>query len=86
MKFIIEDIFWISCFVIFWAYFGYYLFLKLLSLFSVRQTGKTEYTPDVSLIITAHNEERRIEDKIKNTLALNYPKEKLQIVYIPEVH
>ncbi len=36
--------------------------------------------PSVSFIITAYNEEKRIEDKIKNSLAADYPKDKLEII------
>lgn len=36
--------------------------------------------PTVSLIITAHNEEEIIKSKLENSLALNYPLEKLQII------
>lgn len=32
------------------------------------------------MIITAYNEGKRIKDKLENTLALDYPKEKLQIL------
>lgn len=37
-------------------------------------------TPQISVIITAHNEERRIREKIENTLKLDYPIEKREIV------
>lgn len=36
--------------------------------------------PHMSLIITAHNEESRIREKIQNTLALEYPRERLEIL------
>ena len=36
--------------------------------------------PDVTLVITAHNEEKRIASKIENTLALTYPRERIQII------
>lgn len=36
--------------------------------------------PSVSFIITAYNEEKRIEEKIKNSLALEYPTGKLEIL------
>lgn len=45
---------------------------------------KSELTfkPYVSLIIPTYNEAVVIEDKIKNTLQLNYPSEKLEIILI----
>jgi glycosyltransferase involved in cell wall biosynthesis len=39
------------------------------------------YCPQVSLIVTVHNEEQRIREKIKNTLDLDYPDEKLEIIF-----
>jgi cellulose synthase/poly-beta-1,6-N-acetylglucosamine synthase-like glycosyltransferase len=37
-------------------------------------------TPFVSLLIPAYNEEAYIEEKVRNSLALDYPKDKLEIV------
>lgn len=39
-----------------------------------------EYLPFVSIIIAAYNEERYIENKIKNCLSIDYPKEKMEII------
>jgi cellulose synthase/poly-beta-1,6-N-acetylglucosamine synthase-like glycosyltransferase len=36
--------------------------------------------PSVSLLIAAHNEETVIEDRIVNALAMDYPREKLEII------
>ncbi|HIE51552.1 MAG TPA: glycosyltransferase family 2 protein [Armatimonadetes bacterium] len=36
--------------------------------------------PRVSLVIAAHNEEKVIEDKLMNSLALDYPENKLEII------
>ncbi len=40
------------------------------------------YRPTVSIIIPTYNEASSIEDKIKNTLTLNYPPEKVKIIVI----
>ena len=37
-------------------------------------------TPDVTLIITAFNEEKRIQEKLENSIVLEYPEGKLQIL------
>ena len=39
-----------------------------------------EEWPTISLIITAHNEASRIAEKLDNSLAINYPSNKLQII------
>ena len=36
--------------------------------------------PNVSLVVTVHNEEKRIREKIENTLVLEYPLEKMEIL------
>jgi len=80
----IEILFWFSIFMIFYAYFGYPICLLVLSLFkrsSVLVKSQNEvFTPKVSFIIAAYNEEARMETKIKETLRLDYPKESLEII------
>ncbi|MEA5115925.1 MAG: glycosyltransferase family 2 protein [Geobacteraceae bacterium] len=75
-----EYIFWISIILIFHAYFGYPLSLRLISFFRENEVHRAPIEPTVTLIITACNEERRIRDKMENTVALDYPKGKLQVL------
>lgn len=75
-----EYVFWISLFLIFHAYFGYPFSLRLLRCFRSNSVKKAPIEPHVSLIITACNEEQRIGDKLENTVALEYPREKLQVL------
>ena len=75
-----QFIFWGSLLFIFYAYFGYPLLLRLISLFSSKTINKADFIPSVTLIIAAHNEEARIHKKIENTLSLDYPREKLQVI------
>jgi len=73
-------VFILSVFMVFYGYFGYPLSLLLLRVF--RKNGKIRRRLDVSvtLIITAYNEEKKIKEKIENTLKLEYPESKLQII------
>ena len=73
-------LFWLSLFFIFYGYFGYPLALKALSLFRARPVRQGDITPSVSLIITAHNEEARIEAKLQNTFLLVYPADRLEVI------
>lgn len=81
--------FWISIFIIFYAFFGYGIFLfiiiKIKRLFKgtvkIKQVGEL---PTVSLLIAAFNEEDFIKEKIKNCLAIDYPKEKFQILFVTD--
>lgn len=75
-----EILFWLSLLFIFYAYFGYPLLLTVLSFFIKKNVEKKDITPNVSFIITAYNEEKRIKDKIENTLKQDYPEEKLEII------
>lgn len=72
-----ELIFAVSIFLIFHAYFGYPLTLRLIKR---KPAIKAPFEPPATLIITACNEERRIRDKLENTLALDYPRERLQVL------
>ena len=75
-----QFVFFASLFLIFHAYFGYPLTLRIVSLLRRRTIDKRAFQPPVSLIITACNEERRIKDKLDNTVALDYPRGKLQVL------
>ncbi|MFW9950615.1 MAG: glycosyltransferase family 2 protein [Candidatus Thorarchaeota archaeon] len=81
---LIEVIFWLSLVLIIWTYFGYYLFLKLISIFYIKEINRHSFIPPISIVITAHNEEIRIRDKIENTLNLNYPGNKLEIIIVSD--
>lgn len=47
-------------------------------------SSRHESLPAVALIIAAYNEERVIDAKIRNSLALDYPKERLRIVVVSD--
>ena len=74
-----EYIFVASLFLVFHAYFGYPLSLFLLGCFRKLTIRKASIEPTVTLIITVCNEERRIREKMENTIAIDYPREKLQV-------
>ena len=77
---ITETVFTVSIFMIFYSYIGYPISLYSIGLFRKINVIKNNQYPSVTIIITAYNEESRIRKKIENTLAIIYPKEKLQIV------
>ena len=74
------SIFFISLFLIFYAYVGYPISLSLIRKRNSRSNVKDEVLPFVSIIITAYNEEKRMREKIENTLDIDYPSEKLQVI------
>ena len=46
--------------------------------------GCSDFQPTVSLIIAAYNEEKVIEKKIINSLSLDYPRDKIQIIIVSD--
>ncbi len=73
-------LFWLSAAAFFYTYAGYPLLLMLMSRWGTRQIRRGAATPLVSVVIAAYNEERALAAKLENTLALDYPKEQLEII------
>ena len=76
----IKTLFWVFMGIILYVYFGYPLLLITLSNFIKRPIKEGDVEPSVSMIIAAYNEEKSIRRKIENTLVLDYPKDKLEII------
>lgn len=75
------SIFWICIGLLVYVYLGYPALLAILPKRDVATQAELadEELPMVSLVIAAHNEEAVIEQKVRNALALNYPKDRLEI-------
>jgi cellulose synthase/poly-beta-1,6-N-acetylglucosamine synthase-like glycosyltransferase len=61
-------------------YAGYPALMFAISLILRRPVRRDDIKPRVSVIIAAYNEERDIEAKLKNTLALDYPRDRIEII------
>nr|WP_106830130.1 glycosyltransferase family 2 protein [Parabacteroides pacaensis] len=86
---IIELVFWISLFVVFYTYFGYgivlYGLVKIKELFTKPVAPLLpDPLPEVTLLIAAYNEEEVIPKKMENCRALAYPVDNLQIVWVTD--
>lgn len=81
-------VFWISFLGILYAYFGYPLILFVLGNIKKNPVKKrdisAEFCPSLSMIIPVYNEEKIIEEKIRNTISLDYPKGKLEVLIISD--
>lgn len=75
-----EYLFWILIAVIFYTYFGYALLIPLIGLFVKRPVNRRDITPRVTFLITAYNEEKNIRKKLTEVLALDYPREQLEVM------
>lgn len=85
---IIKVIFFTSLAIVFYTYIGYgiilWLMVKIKTLFARPEKHESTELPDVTLFIAAYNEESVIEEKMKNCRALNYPGDKLNIVWVTD--
>ncbi len=65
---------------IFYIYLGYPILITALRYCFPRHVRKEDILPRVSLIIAAHNEEKDLAAKIDNSLLLDYPVDRLEII------
>lgn len=84
MKVTMEVIFWLSAAALLYTYAGYSLLLFVVSKLRPRPVRAAEFWPSVSVIITAYNEERDLAVKLENSLALDYPRELLEIIVVSD--
>ncbi len=77
-------LFWLCISTVVYAYFGYVLWLLVLSRVRNRPVTRKRFTPSVSVVIAARNEERNVPARLENLLRLDYPKERLQIVIVSD--
>lgn len=75
-----QILFGISLTALFYTYIGYPLLVYLVSLVRPRRVKRENIEPSVTIIITAYNEEKDIYAKLENTLEIEYPKAKLEIL------
>lgn len=74
-------IFWASVGLLIYAYALYPCILWLVAkLWRREHKTDPDYLPKVSLIIPAYNEESVIEEKLDNSLSLDYPVESLEVI------
>ena len=77
-------VFWLAAFLLIYVYAGYPLLLVLIGLFVRRPRPDAGYTPRISVLIAAYNEEEAIERKIQQTLALEYPTDKIEVLVLSD--
>ena len=74
-------LFWIAFLWLGYVYFGYPCLLWALGRFRrVRQDACGSFQPSVSVLTSARNEEKDIGWKVRETLAWNYPAERLEML------
>ena len=76
-------LFWASAALIVYTHLGYPLVLRFLLVLRRRRperSGGWDELPRVSLIVAAYDEEEVIEARVANALALDYPRERLELI------
>lgn len=73
-------LFWLCALLIAYTYAGYPLLLGVLASLIRRQPAQPSEEKSVTVLICAHNEAAGICEKLLETLALNYPSDKMQIL------
>ncbi len=67
-----------------YVYAGYPLLVFLVSRVRPRTVAKAAFEPLATVLITAYNEEKDIAAKLENTLEIDYPPEKLEILVVSD--
>lgn len=88
---VFELFFWISVLIVFYTYLGYgilvYILVKIKEYFhapSPLPELSDANLPELTLCIAAYNEESIVDEKMQNCLALDYPADKLRILWVTD--
>jgi cellulose synthase/poly-beta-1,6-N-acetylglucosamine synthase-like glycosyltransferase len=73
-------LFWVSTGIVVYVYAGYPVLLAVMNRLFHRAVRKQPVEPSVSLLVAAYNEAGVIAEKIANSLKLDYPEDKLEVV------
>ena len=90
--FTLKILFWACLLIVFYTYLGYgillYIIIRLKRLFAGKTREESvpadDKLPTMTLMICAYNEEDVVAEKMENTLAIDYPKDKLRIMWVTD--
>lgn len=77
-------LFWVFAGLLFYTYLGYPLLLALVSPWFPRRAPAPDFTPSLSILLAAYNEAANIGRKIDQTLKLDYPPGKMEILVLSD--
>jgi cellulose synthase/poly-beta-1,6-N-acetylglucosamine synthase-like glycosyltransferase len=84
----LEWVFWVSAAAIAYAYAGYPLLLALLGRVWSRPPApgpqSASALPGITMIVPVHNEAAVMPAKLENTHALEYPRDRLQVLFVSD--
>ena len=84
-------VFWISLFILIYSYLGYglllFVYVNVVKLFSKKNGASQDFDnfqPEVTLVVATYNEEVILKKKIENTFQINYPANRLKIIFVAD--
>lgn len=87
---ILKILFWIFIGLVLYTYLGYFLIITIIRSIKILVQSKDLKSeserpePEITLLIAAYNEKDFVDQKIKNTLELDYPEEKIKQIWITD--
>lgn len=88
---ILQILFWTALIIVVYTYIGYgaVLFVlvkikRLLHKKNNRTAATDEQLPPITLMICAYNESDIVKEKMANTMQLNYPEDKLHVIWVTD--
>jgi len=90
MTSILEFLFWFCILLVVYTYIGYgivaWIFVKIRNILGkqFKQFNDPTFLPNITLAIPAYNEMSCIEAKVKNTFGLDYPADKMEVLFVTE--
>lgn len=83
-----QTFFWASFALLFYSFIGYgillYFLVKLKRLFVKPRPFDASFEPAVTLVVPCYNEAGVLDEKVANCMQLDYPKEKLNLLFITD--
>ncbi len=76
----LKPLFWLAAGALAWTHAGYPIAARALARRRPRPVRGGDWTPSVSVVVAAHDEEDVIERRVLNLLELDYPADRLEVV------
>lgn len=90
MALLFEILFWVCIGFVVYTYIGYgilaWIFVKIRKILGkeFKKYNDPNFLPKVTLVIPAYNEMSCISNKVKNTFGLDYPADKIEVLFVTE--
>jgi cellulose synthase/poly-beta-1,6-N-acetylglucosamine synthase-like glycosyltransferase len=75
-----EAVFWIAVTAVLYAYVGYGVLVCVAAWIRPRPVASAPIRPTVTVVVVAHNEASRITERIESLLAMDYPRDRIDII------